>query len=80
VCPLWLRVQLKTQKGKNMSIKTQMQKAIAEHDSKQAGKLVEFLRFKFGYTYDDCQKAFEKHCNLSASEFETLMREADIED
>jgi len=62
-----------------MKLKDAVKKAVKERDIPEIGNIVEFMRFKLGFNYDDCFAFFNKQTSISQNDFEDLMYEADEE-
>ena len=62
-----------------MTIKEAMQKAVAEGNSRMAGKIADKMRFELGATYKDIEARFVKNTGCTPADFELLMYYADTE-
>lgn len=60
------------------TLKEQIQQIAQTHNAKTAGRIVDYLRFKHGLSYDDCAAFFERCAGINKNEFEDLMYYADM--
>lgn len=60
-----------------MTLIEAIKKAVDERNLRMVNKLLDTLRFKHGFNYQDTFDLFHKHTGLDAAQFENLCYEAD---
>lgn len=60
--------------------RNQIKQACAEQDARFAAKIVDNLRYRYGYNYEQILELFKRYGNITADDFELLMNEADAGD
>lgn len=60
-----------------MTLKEAIIKSVKEQNAELAGKIADYYRFRLGANYKNVLEAFQKYTEITESEFEALMYEAD---